>query len=396
MIEQLKERALELQPELVAIRRHLHQNPELSYQEFETAKYIRSLLDDWGVPWQPLCDTGTVAMIEGKRGGRVIALRADIDALPIQEANGCDYASQNSGVMHACGHDVHTTSLLGVIRLLHKNKGALNGSVKCIFQLGEEKLPGGASMMIKEGVLKSPNVEHILGQHVFPELEVGKVGFRPGKYMASADEIYLKVKGKGGHAALPANNIDPVLMASHIVVALQQVVSRRANPSIPSVLSFGDIHGHGATNVIPNEVALAGTFRTFDEHWRFEAHDRIREIATGVATSMGGTCEVVIRVGYPFVKNDEALTQRCQRLAKEFLGAENVVDLDLRMTAEDFSFYAQEVPGCFYRLGTKPSGEPHQRGLHTPTFDVDEQCLHVGAGLMAWMAMNELNTTTDR
>lgn len=390
MIERIKEEASRLLPELVEIRRHLHKHPELSFEEFETSKFIQNKLTQLDIPFEVVSKTGVVALIEGGIEGKVIALRADMDALPIVETNEVDYASKNIGVMHACGHDVHTTSLLGVATILKKLAPELRGTIKLIFQLGEEKLPGGASLMIRDGALENPKPEAILGQHVYPELESGKVGFRPGKYMASADEVYLKVIGKGGHAALPDRNIDPVLITSHIIVAMQQIVSRRRHPNMPSVLSFGKVEALGATNVIPDNVEVAGTFRTFDEEWRLKAHDLIRELAENTAKAMGGECEVDIRVGYPFVKNDEALTVRSKNHAVDFLGSENVVDLEMRMTGEDFAYYSQVMPGTFYRLGTKQGFDGEMRGLHTSTFDVDESCLETGAGLMAYLAIKSL------
>lgn len=392
MIDQVKNIAEEIVPWMVKTRRHLHAHPELSFQEYETSLFIQSELKQLGIPYEVVCDTGIVALIHGTESGDTIALRADIDALPIQEQNQVDYKSKNDGVMHACGHDVHTTSLLGAAAILVKLKDAFKGSVKLIFQLGEEKLPGGASMMIKAGVLENPAPKSIVGQHVYPELQAGKVGFRAGKYMASADEIYLCIKGKGGHAALPHRNIDPVLITSHIIVALQQVVSRRVDPTLPCVLSFGKIVADGATNVIPNEVAVAGTFRTFDEEWRATAHDLIRNIAQNTAKAMGGECIVDIGVGYPFVNNNEAVTEYAKSAAQEYLGDENVIDLDMRMTGEDFAFYSQVIPGTFYRLGTRESENAPMRGLHTPTFDVDEKSLEVGAGLMAFIALKQLES----
>ena len=390
MIERIKEEASRLLPELVEIRRHLHKHPELSFEEFETSKFIQNTLTQLDIPFEVVSNTGVVALIKGGIEGRVIALRADMDALPIVETNEVDYASKNIGVMHACGHDVHTASLLGVATILKKLAPQLRGTIKLIFQLGEEKLPGGASFMIRDGALENPKPEAILGQHVYPELEAGKVGFRPGKYMASADEVYLKVIGKGGHAALPDRNIDPVLITSHIIVAMQQIVSRRRHPNMPSVLSFGKVKALGATNVIPDHVEIAGTFRTFDEEWRLKAHDLIRELAENTAKAMGGECEVDIRVGYPFVKNDEVLTELAKNHAIDFLGFKNVVDLEMRMTGEDFAYYSQVMPGTFYRLGTKQGSDGEMRGLHTSTFDVDESCLETGAGLMAYLAIKSL------
>ena len=326
-------------------------------------------------------------MIKGKNpDSRTIALRGDMDALPIQEENTIDYKSMNDGVMHACGHDVHTSCLLGAARILNELKEEWEGTIKLIFQPGEEKLPGGASLMIKEGVLENPRPQNVIGQHVFPELEVGKVGFKSGMYMASADEVYVTVKGKGGHAALPYAVIDPIYIASNIIVSLQQIVSRNARPDIPTVLSFGKIRGEGATNVIPDEVKIEGTFRTMNEEWREKAHIRMKELAEGIAKSMGGECEFEVRKGYPFLVNDEETTRRSKEAAVEYLGKENVVDLNLRMTGEDFAYFSQVAPGCFYRLGVRNEKENITSNLHTPTFNVDEESLKVGMGLMAYIA----------
>ncbi|MEZ5057872.1 MAG: M20 family metallopeptidase [Saprospiraceae bacterium] len=379
---------------LVKIRRHLHQHPELSYQEVETGKFISKTLSEWGIPHKyGIADNGVVALIEGKNPGKkVIALRGDIDALPIEEANDVPYKSKNFGVMHACGHDVHTTSLLGAAYILYNTRDQWEGSVKCIFQPAEEKLPGGASIMIKQGVLKNPAPEAIFGQHVHPPLDAGKIGMKAGKYMASADEIYISVKGKGGHGALPHDCIDTVVMAANIIVALQQVVSRFANPTTPSVLTLGKINSiGGATNVIPNEVKIEGTFRTMDEKWRFEAHDRMKAIAESIAKGMGGTVDFDLVVGYPYLVNHEELTRKAWDYAVEYLGKENVVELPIRMTAEDFAYYSQEMPACFYRLGTGNPAKGITSPIHTNTFDIDESALKVGAGLMAWMALQELN-----
>ncbi|MCC6517182.1 MAG: amidohydrolase [Chitinophagales bacterium] len=379
--------------ELVAIRRHLHAHPELSFEEKETAAYISNKLDELGIEHTTnIGGHGIVGIIKGKNPTiKTIALRADIDALPIEEKNNCDYASKNIGVMHACGHDVHTTSLLGAAKILNELKEHFEGSIKLIFQPAEEKLPGGASIMIKEGVLKNPAVEVIFGQHVLPQLETGKVAFKSGIAMASCDEIYLTVKGKGGHGAVPHLTIDPILIASHIVVALQSVVSRNANPIMPSVLSIGKFIANGATNVIPEEVKLEGTFRTFDEQWRKEAHQKIKTICESIALSFGGICEVNIEKGYPFLKNDEQTTNASFALAQQYLGAENVEEMPARMTAEDFSYYSQEIPACFYRLGTGNISKGITSSIHTPTFDVDENCLKIGSGLMAWIAIKHLS-----
>ncbi|GAB5539708.1 MAG: M20 family metallopeptidase [Salibacteraceae bacterium] len=365
-------------------------HPELSYQEFETSAFIQQKLTEIGIPFEVKAKTGIVGMIHGGTEGPCIALRGDIDALPIQETNDAAYASINTDVMHACGHDVHTTCLLGAAMILNEVKDKLKGSVKLIFQLGEERLPGGATLMIEEGVLKNPAPKRIFGQHVFPEMVVGKVGFRSGPYMASADEIYLTVKGRGGHAAMPDKNIDTVLIAANIISGLQQLVSRRSDPKMPTVLSIGRVEALGATNIIPEKVEMAGTFRTFDEGWRFRAHQLIKDFAQHTAEASGGYCEVDIKVGYPFVDNDNESTQEAKTAAKEYLGEDNVVDLDMRMTAEDFAFYTQEIPGSFYRLGVRSSMDAEERGLHTSTFDVDEKCLPIGAGLMAYITMKQL------
>lgn len=387
--DKIKERAAQIHGELQAIRHHIHQNPELSFEEYETQKYVEAQLRAMGIEkMERTANTGVVAFIEGRPGGKTTALRADMDALPIQEVEGRSYGSKNPGVMHACGHDVHTTSLLGAAKILNETKGEWAGTVKLLFQPGEEKMPGGASLMIKEGAIEG--IDTILGQHVMPHLPVGTVGFRKGLYMASADEIYMTVKGKGGHGAMPQINIDPVLIMAHILTGLQQVVSRNAHPTTPSVLSFGKVEAKGATNVIPNEVYLEGTFRTLDEKWRMEAHEKIKKMATGIAESMGGSCEVDIVKGYPFLMNDEDLTERSSEWAKEYLGADKVEELGIWMAAEDFSYYSQEKPACFYRLGVRNEARGITSSVHTPTFDIDEDALPVGAGLMAWLAVKEM------
>jgi amidohydrolase len=391
--EKIQQLAKAYHAEVVEIRRHLHQHPELSFEEVETGKFIAARLASFGIPHEHgWGGNGVVGYIKGKtHDGRVIALRADIDALPICEANEVPYKSKNDGVMHACGHDVHSSSLLGAAKILHGLSDTFEGTVKLIFQPAEEKLPGGASILIREGVLENPKPSAILGQHVHPALPAGKIGLRPGMFMASADEIYLTVKGRGGHAAAPHDCVDPVLIASHLVVALQQIVSRNANPIVPSVLTFGKINSAGgATNVVSKAVNLEGTFRTMDEKWRTEAHQRIAKMAIGITESMGGSCDIRIEKGYPFLVNDEELTQRVHSYAVEYLGNENVVDLPMRMTAEDFAYYSQEMPACFYRLGTGNETRGITSSVHTDTFDVDENCLETGMGLMSWLAIKEL------
>lgn len=392
--ENIKTLAGKYREDIISCRRHLHMNPELSFQEFNTQKFVEQKLKEYGVDnFHRLANTGVVAIIEGKNPSKkVIALRADMDALPIVETNKVDYKSKNDGVMHACGHDVHTSSLLGVARILNELKENFEGTIKFIFQPGEEKLPGGASMMIKEGVLMNPAPSSVIGQHVMPQIKAGKVGFRKGLYMASTDEIYVKVKGKGGHGAMPHLTIDPVLITAHMLVALQQIVSRNAKPSLPSVLSFGKVIANGATNVIPDEVYLEGTFRTLNEEWRDEAHQKMKKMAEGIAESMGGKCEFNIVRGYPFLVNDDNVTDRARKFAEEYVGYENVEDLEIWMAAEDFAFYSQQTPACFYRLGVRNEERGIVSSVHTSTFDIDESALETGMGLMAWMAVRELES----
>lgn len=390
-IKQLSEDYYE---EVLSYRRHLHSNPELSFEEYNTADFIEKKLAEMGITEiERKANTGITFLIKGTEdNGKTVAMRADIDALPITEANEVSYKSTNEGVMHACGHDVHTASLLGAVKILNNLKDQFSGSIKVIFQPGEEKLPGGASLMIKEGVLQNPAPTRILGQHVMPLIEAGKVGFRQGMYMASADEIYFTVKGKGGHAAMPENAIDPVLITSHIIVALQQIISRNSSPKIPSVLSFGRVEALGATNVIPNEVKVQGTFRTYDEEWRADAHKRMVKMAEGIAESMGATCEFNVMKGYPHLKNHPEYTANTMEAAKAYLGEENVVDLDLWLAGEDFAYYSQEIDACFYRLGTRNESKGITSGVHTPTFDIDESSLKIGMGLFAWLTIAELNS----
>jgi len=389
--EKVQQLAGEIYSGVVANRRHIHANPELSFHEYETSAFVASKLDELGIPYSKMADTGIVALIKGNRpSDNVVALRADMDALPIIEANDVPYKSKNEGVMHACGHDVHTSSLLGTAAILSQLKDDFGGTVKLIFQPAEEKLPGGASIMIREGVLENPKPQAVIGQHVMPLIDTGKVGFRSGKYMASTDELYVTVRGKGGHGAQPHQNIDPVLITSHIIIALQQIVSRMADPKLPCVLSFGKVVANGATNVIPNEVYLEGTFRTFDEQWRAEAHQRMKKMAEGIAESMGGSCEFTVMNGYPFLVNEEKLTEAVRGYAEDFLGKENVEDLDIWMAAEDFAYYSQVADSCFYRLGTRNEARGITASVHTPTFDVDEDALKISTGLMAYIALKQL------
>lgn len=390
--DEISRLAIQSHQETIGWRRHLHQHPELSTEEHQTAAFVAGHLTAMGIPFKTgIAGTGIVAHITGRTiSNTVIALRADMDALPITEETDVPYQSLNPGVMHACGHDVHTSSLLATAFILQQVREHFGGTIKLIFQPSEEKYPGGASLMINEGVLTNPAPEAIFGQHVLPDLDAGMAGFRPGKYMASTDEIYLTVKGRGGHGATPDKNIDPVLIASHIVVALQQIVSRNASPTMPTVISFGKFTANGRTNIIPAEARLEGTIRTFNEEWRAEAHRIIERMATGIAEAMGGQCKVFIDKGYPFLVNNPLLTNQAKAWATEYLGADKVVDLELRMTAEDFAYYAQQIPGCFYRLGVRNEARGIVHGLHNSRFDADETSLVTGPGLMAWLAVNRL------
>ena len=386
MIDKIRQLAKKYSREFIEVRHHLHANPELSYQEFETSKFIQNKLSEFGIPYEVKATTGVVGLIKGKNpDSRIFAIRADIDALPIQEENEIEYKSTKKGIMHACGHDVHTTCLLGAAKILNELKNEWTGTVKLIFQPGEEKNPGGASYMIKEGVLENPKPSGIIAMHVHTGMPVGKTSFRGGKVMASADELYFTIKGRGGHAASPHLCIDPILIASHLIISLQQVISRNLNPFDPSVLSITSFHGGATTNVIPNEVKLMGTFRAMDEKWRAEAHLLIERISKDLVHSMGGELDLHIDKGYPAVINNEKLNDTVSAAAKEFLGNENVEETELRMGAEDFGYYAQQIPACFYRVGVMNKEKGITAGVHTPTFNIDENAIEVGMGLMAWL-----------
>jgi len=403
LISKIQKRSEELFSEINSIRQHIHQHPELSFEEHNTSAFIQGVLKKYNVPFKNgIVKTGIVALIEGNNPSvKTILLRADMDALPIEEKNNVPYASKNKGVMHACGHDVHSACALGAAIILNELKNEFEGSVKIIFQPGEEVLPGGASLMINEGVLESPKVSTALAQHVFPSMETGKVGFKTGMYMASTDELYITVKGKGGHAAMVNDYINPLLIASNILLELHKAFMVRPpaystletnnKPKPPTVIAFGKINGNGATNVIPDEVKIEGTFRTMDENWREKAHLKMKKIAEDIAIQMNGVCEFRIEKGYPFLVNDEALTKNCSTWAKEYLGEANVEELPLRMTAEDFAFISQKVPSCFFRLGTGNTSKNIGSGVHTSTFDIDENALRIGTGLMAYLAVKQLS-----
>lgn len=391
LLDKIKVLANQYTTDVVNWRRHLHAHPELSYQEFETVKYVDKQLRSIGLTPKSVAGTGLLVEVQGKNPTRkMVALRADMDALPILEANDVSYKSTNPGVMHACGHDVHTSSLLGTVKILHELREEFEGTIRFLFQPGEEKNPGGASYMIRDGALQNPQPATIIGQHVFPLLPAGKIGFREGMYMASADEIYIKVLGKGGHGAAPELTIDPIVIACNIIVSLQQIISRNASPKQPTVLTFGKIEGGATTNVIPMEVNIAGTFRAMNEEWREEGLRRIKKMAESLAEGMGGKCEVDISRGYPFLQNDPQVTRRIKAAATEYVGKDNVVDIDITLGAEDFAYYSQIIPASFYRLGTRNEAKGITSYVHTPTFDIDEDALKISSGLMAWMAVKEL------
>jgi amidohydrolase len=384
MLERIKALAKQYAPEFIEVRHHLHAHPELSYKEYETSKFVASKLTSFGIPYEIKAVTGVIGIIEGKNpASRIVALRADMDALPIHEENEVAYKSMNPGVMHACGHDVHTTCLLGAAKILSETKDSWEGTVKLIFQPGEEKNPGGASILIKEGVLENPAPQNIFGMHVNPQLEIGKLSFRGGKVMASADEIYITIQGKGGHAAAPHTTTDTILIASQIVVSLQQIISRNNNPLSPSVLSITSFQGGFTTNVIPTEVKLMGTFRAMDEEWRFRAHELIKRQVNELAHAMGAEADIKIDVGYPVVYNNEKLSLRAREVGESYMGAENVEETEIRMGAEDFGYYCQQIPGCFFRLGTRNTSKGITSGVHTPKFNIDESAIETGIGIMA-------------
>ncbi len=387
--EKIKLLAKNYADEFISIRHHLHAHPELSYKEFETSKFIQSKLSCYNIPFDIKATTGVVGLIKGKNPeSRVIALRADMDALPITEENDVEYKSKNEGVMHACGHDVHTTCLLGAAKILNETKDDWEGTIKLIFQPGEERNPGGASLMIKENVLTNPSPQGIIGLHVHPGMALGKLSFRKGRIMASADEIFITIKGKGGHAAAPQLTADTILVTSQIIVSLQQIISRNNNPVTPSVLSICSIHGGNTTNVIPSEVKLMGTFRAMDETWRSKAHDLIKKQTIGIAEAMGAEAEILIDIGYPAVDNNDVFTEKAWKAAEEFVGKENVSETELRMGAEDFGFYSQQIPGCFFRLGVRNEKENIIHNVHTPHFNIDEKAIENGIGIMAWLGVS--------
>ena len=392
LIDIIKRLAHAQRDQIIEWRRWMHRHPDLSQQEYGTMEFVAERLREMGLePKTGIGKTGTMAMLRGKDpDSYCVALRSDYDALPITECTGLPFASENPGVMHACGHDMHTCSLLGAIKILLQLKEHIHGSLMFIFEPSEEKYPGGARMMMEDGLFDDIMPNEIYSFHCLPEMDCGKVGMRKGKYMASTDELYWTVKGLGGHGATPHLSVDPIVVASHIVIALQQVVSRNAAPMMPTVLTIGKIQEVGGrTNIIPDTVKMEGIIRTFDEKWRLEAHEKIRKISTGVAEAMGAECDLFIDYGYPYVFNDDACTQQVHDNACSFLGEENVEWLDLRMTAEDFAFFAQKIPACYFRIGIHEPGTPFSN-LHRPNLIVDERSLELANGLIAYNALMAL------
>jgi len=388
MKEQIQLLTAKYQKYVVECYHHLHAHPELSFHEFETAHFIESELSKMGIPYRAgIGGTGILGKIEGRNPLKmVIALRADIDALPVCEEVEIPWKSTNENVMHACGHDAHTVSLLGAAQILKELRNDFEGTILLVFQPGEEKAPGGARLMLEDGVFDELEPELILGQHVSVDYPTGTMGFLSGMIMASADEIHVKIHGKGGHGALPHLCNDTVLAAAQTLVALQQVRSRLCHPLTPMVLTFGRFVALGAQNIIPNEVQLSGTFRTSDEKWRAEAKEHIRHIITETAAAYGCTAEIDIPDGYPCVVNNETITNKARTFASEWVGEPNIRTLEVRMTSEDFGFFTQKYPCTFYRFGVKGEVNANTGGLHSSTFQIDEKALETGMGGMAWLA----------
>jgi amidohydrolase len=383
----ISQRSEELFGKVKAYREHMHRFPELSYQEHGTMEYVAAQLTALGIPFTSgIAETGITAIIRGKQHGEndsCFGLRSELDALPIHEQTTVPYKSQHEGVMHACGHDVHTAIVLGAAEILMELRDELPTPVKLFFQPGEEKNPGGASLMIKAGALTNPSVYAMAALHVFPDMETGKLGFKTGLYMASCDEIYITINGKGGHGATPHQTIDPIMIGAQLLMSLQQVVSRNCDPKTPCVLSFGHFEALGATNVIPQKAILKGTFRTMDEKWRSKALNIIQQQVEHVTAMHGATADFTISKGYPFLENDPALTTRIRTLAEAHFGEEKIETLPIRLTSEDFSYYAQEIPVCFFRLGVRNESAGIVYGVHHPLFNIDDRSLVIGMQAMS-------------
>ncbi len=398
MLKEIQALSHEIFPEVVRLRRVIHAHPELAFEEYETARLVVETLQPLGVEIQTgIARTGVVATLRGAAPGPTVLLRADMDALPIHEENDFDFRSRYPGKMHACGHDAHTASLLGTAMILAQLRTRLRGQVRLVFQPSEEKLPGGAQAMIREGLLEATNdlpaPEVVFAQHVHPDLPAGTIGVRSGMYMASADELYITVRAEGGHAAAPHRlQADGVLVAAHIIMALQAIISRHAPPDVPSVLSIGRVLAEGATNVLPATVRLEGTFRAMDEDWRFRAHKLIQRVVQHTAQAHGAEADVEIVVGYPALYNHEDPTALVRQAACEYVGPDRVVELEPWFASEDFAYFLRERPGCFYRIGTGNPEKGITSGLHTPRFTIDEEALCIAPGFMAYLTWRYLQS----
>ena len=372
-------------------REHLHQNPELSYKEFNTMEYVAAKLKEIGIPYEKgVAGTGIIGIIRSSKHSEnqaCIGLRADLDALPIQEQNTASYKSKVDGVMHACGHDVHTSILLGAAEILFELREDLEHPVKLIFQPGEEKNPGGASLLIEAGVLENPKVKEMYALHVFPELEVGKLAIRPGLNMASCDELHLEIIGVGGHGAMPEKCINPILIGSEFIIEAQNIIHKSCPKEVPCVISFGHFDALGATNVIPERAEIKGTFRTMNEEWRGKAAILLMDLANNLENKYKGNVNLIISKGYPFLKNNEDLTEKLKTKFESFFGPEKIEGLALRMTSEDFSFYSQTIPVCFFRLGVGNKEKGIIYSVHHPKFDIDSACLKTGMLAMIQAAL---------
>lgn len=388
--------AAELQSRVVEIRRHLHSIAELSFEEVETSAYIAGELKAAGISFESVAGTGLIAHIEGLREGAsgnndAVVLRADIDALPIEELSDLPFKSKNRGVMHACGHDVHAAVLLATLLLLNSRRELFGGNILGLFQPGEELCPGGASLVLKEKPFDRWNIKAFIGEHVAAELFSGQLGLRAGQYMASSDEIRITVHGRGGHAALPHTTIDPITPAAQMLLSIKEIAKGEDLPA-PTVVAIGKVMAEGATNIIPSNVYMEGTMRTFNEAWRAEIKSRIRSIAADIATENGATVSVDIADGYPCVFNNEELTSKAQTILSSLWGEEHIEQLDLRMTAEDFGFYTELYPSLFYRLGVKHRDGSSCGLLHNANFNPDESGLSVGIASLSMLAIELLNS----
>ena len=388
-------RAEKVHTEVINLRRHFHKFPELSYEETETSAFICKWLDENKIPYRDkIAGTGIIGQITGSgTGNLIVAVRAEMDALPIAERNDTTYASANIGKMHACGHDAHMSIAMGSALLLNSMRDLFGGTVLLIFQPGEERSPGGARLMIETGELKKPKPDIIIATHNLPELKSGIIGYKSGRYMASCDEIYITVSGRGGHAALPGLTTDQVFISSKLVVRLKEMMSEKiASKGIPTVLGIGRISGEGATNVIPEKVNISGTFRTFDEKWREEGLQFVKKIAADIASEYKVTVDVRIEEGYPVLINDKDLTEKAVTLSEDLLGKDNVTMLDMRMSSDDFSFYSDVSPSLYFRTGMgSKNSDGELRKLHTPDFDIDEEGLKTGVANLSWLIINFLS-----